>query len=191
MAGKMRLVVGVTGASGAVYGVRLLEVLREQDVETHLIVSSWGAEMIRYETELTIEDVKTLASFVYSDDDLAARPSSGSFRFDGMVVIPCSMKTVAAISSGYTSTLLTRAADIALKEGRKLVLVPRETPLNAIHLRNLLSLSRLGVVILPAMPAFYHKPKSMSDLIDHLVGKVLDQLDLKHDLYRRWQPPSA
>lgn len=180
----------MTGASGAVYGIRLLEVLKEDNVETHLIITPWGAKMIEYETELTVDDVKTLASYVYDDKDLAARLSSGSFKLDGMVVIPCSMKTVAGIASGYTSTLLTRAADVALKEGRKLVLVPRETPLNAIHLQNLLELSRLGVTILPAMPGFYHKPKSMSDLVDQVVGKALDQFDLKHALYRRWQSAS-
>lgn len=180
---------GITGASGAIYGVRLLEALKKHNVETHLIISSWGAEMIRYETELRVEDVKALASHVYDDNDLSARPSSGSFRLDGMVVIPCSMKTVAGIASGYTSTLLTRAADVALKEGRRLVLVPRETPFSAIHLRNMLELSRLGVTILPAMPGFYHKPKSVNDLVDHVVGKVLDQFNIRHDLFKRWQPP--
>jgi 4-hydroxy-3-polyprenylbenzoate decarboxylase len=143
--------------------------------------------MIGYETELAVDDVKAFASYVYDDKDLAASLSSGSFQFDGMVVIPCSMKTIAGISAGYTSTLLTRAADVALKEGRKLILVPRETPLNAIHLKNLLDLSRLGVIILPAMPGFYHKPKSISDLVDQIVGKVLDQFDLEHTLYKRWQ----
>ncbi|MEE9585298.1 MAG: UbiX family flavin prenyltransferase [Nitrososphaerales archaeon] len=187
MAKKMRLAIGITGASGAVYGIRLLEVLKEHNVETHLIITQWGAKMIRYETELAVDDVKAFASYVYDDKDLAASLSSGSFQFDGMVVIPCSMKTIAGISAGYTSTLLTRAADVALKEGRKLILVPRETPLSAIHLKNLLELSRLGVIILPAMPGFYHEPKSISDLVDQIVGKVLDQFDLEHTLYKRWQ----
>jgi len=183
----MRLVIGISGASGALYGTRLLEVLKNKKIETHLIVTNWGAEIIRHETGLSVDYVKTLASHVYDDNDLASDVSSGSFKFDAMIIIPCSMKTIAGIASGYSSTLLTRVADVALKEKRKLILVPRETPLSAIHLKNMLTLSRLGVVILPAMPAFYHKPKSINDLSNHIVGKVLDQLDIKHNLFKRWQ----
>jgi 4-hydroxy-3-polyprenylbenzoate decarboxylase len=182
------LVVGISGASGAVYGIRLLEVLKGKGVETHLVITPWGEEMIRVETEMSPEDVKNLATIVYDDKDMAARVSSGSFQFDGMIVIPCSMKTVSAIANGYASTLLVRAADVTLKEGRKLVIVPRETPVNQVHLKNLLQLAQMGVTVLPAMPGFYHRPNSMSDLVDHVVGKVLDQFSIEHNLYRRWQP---
>ncbi|HEY4699714.1 MAG TPA: UbiX family flavin prenyltransferase [Nitrososphaerales archaeon] len=183
----MRLVIGISGASGALYGTRLLEVLKNKKIETHLIVTNWGTEIIKHETGLSVDYVKTLASKVYNDNDLASDVSSGSFKFDAMIIIPCSMKTIAGIASGYSSTLLTRVADVALKEKRKLILVPRETPLSAIHLKNMLTLSRLGVVILPAMPAFYHIPKSINDLSNHIVGKVLDQLEINHNLYKRWQ----
>ncbi len=187
MSAKMRLIIGISGASGAVYGVRLLEILNELKVETHLIVTAWGQSILEQETDLTFEKVSSLADYVYDDTDLSAGPSSGSFKIDGMVVIPCSMKTVASISSGITSSLLTRVADVTLKEGRRLILVPRETPLSAVHLKNLNDLSRFGVTILPAMPGFYNKPKSLGDLVDHIVGKVLDQLDLKHNLYEPWK----
>lgn len=183
-----RLVVGISGASGAIYGVRLLEVLKSKGVETHLIITPWGEEMIRVETDMSPDDVKNLATQVYDDKDMAARVSSGSFKFDGMVVIPCSMKTISAIANGYASTLLVRAADVTMKEGRKLVVVPRETPVNQVHLKNMLQLAQMGVTVLPAMPGFYHRPISMGDLVDHVVGKVLDQFNIEHNLYKRWQP---
>jgi 4-hydroxy-3-polyprenylbenzoate decarboxylase len=183
----IRLIVGISGSSGAIYGVRLLEVLKEMGVETHLIITYWGEEMILHEIGLSNKDVKKLCHHVYNDNDLSAPISSGSFLVDGMVIIPCSMKTIAAIASGYTSTLLIRAADVAIKESRKLVVVPRETPLNSIHLSNMLELAQLGVTVLPAMPGFYHKPKSISEMIDHIVGKVLDQFHIEHHLYRRWK----
>tara|TARA_B100001971_G_C18094876_1_gene485539 strand:- start:104 stop:679 length:576 start_codon:yes stop_codon:yes gene_type:complete len=187
MSEKIRLVIGISGASGAVYGIRLLEILKELKVETHLIITAWGQSILEQETDITFEKVRSLADYVYDDTDLSAGPSSGSFKVDGMIVIPCSMKTVASISSGITSSLLTRVADVTLKEGRRLILVPRETPLSAVHLKNLNDLSRFGVTILPAMPGFYNKPKSIGDLVDHIVGKVLDQLDLKHNLYEPWK----
>ena len=159
---RPRLVVGISGATGAIYGIRLLEHLRARgDVETHLVVSRWAEETIRLETEYTLEQVRGLADVSYGADDVAAAISSGSFRTAGMVVLPCSMKTVSAIANGYGHDLLTRAADVTLKERRPLVLSPRETPLSAIHLENMLKLSRMGVQIVPPMPSFYHRPKEI------------------------------
>ncbi|MCG0278550.1 MAG: UbiX family flavin prenyltransferase [Thermanaeromonas sp.] len=182
----MRLIVAMTGATGAIYGIRLLEILKEKGLETHLILSRWAEETIKVETSWTVEAVRELASACYREDDLGASLASGSFRHQGMIIIPCSMKTLAAVAHGLAMNLITRAADVTLKEGRKLVLVPRETPLNAIHLENMLKLARLGAVILPPMPAFYHHPRSLQDLIDHLVGRILDQFDIDHRLYQRW-----
>ncbi len=183
---KIKLSIGITGASGALYGIRMLEVLKELDVETHLIITSWGRKIIEYETDKTIKQVESLASFVYNDAELDSNPSSGSFKLDGMIIIPCSMNTIASISSGYSPTLLTRVADVSIKEGRRLILVPRETPLSVIHLNNMIELAKIGVTILPAMPGFYTNPKSVNDIINHVVGKVLDQLNLKHDLFKPW-----
>lgn len=182
----MRLVVGITGASGAIYGKRLLEVLRNKKIEAHLVVSEAAEKVIEHELEITKEDLEKLATHAYDEDDLAAPIVSGSFKTDGMVIIPCSMKTLAGISHGYSNNLILRAADVTLKEKRKLVLVPRETPLNIIHLRNMLNLAKQNVVILPAMPAYYHKPKSVDSLADYVVGKVLDILEIEHDLFKRW-----
>lgn len=182
----MRIVVAITGASGAIYGKRLLEVLREKDVEVYLIISNAGRLVVKEELRLAPEDLERLAVRAYDPEDLMAPLTSGSFKTEGMVVIPASMKTVASIASGYSDNLITRAADVALKEGRTLILVPRETPLSPVHLENLLKLSRMGVVILPAMPAFYHRPRRVEDLVDFIVGRILDQLGLDHDLYKRW-----
>ncbi|MBZ4653202.1 MAG: 3-octaprenyl-4-hydroxybenzoate carboxy-lyase [Peptococcaceae bacterium] len=182
----MRIVVGITGASGTIYGIRLLEALKKLDVETHLIMSNWALENLKLETDYSSENVKKLAFKYYANKDLGAAVSSGSFRTDGMVVIPCSMKTLAAIAHGYSDSLIQRAADVTMKERRKLILVPRETPLSSIHLENMLKLSRLGVVIMPPMPAFYHKPKDIIDIVDHLVARILDQLKIEHQLSSRW-----
>lgn len=182
----MRLVVAITGASGVIYGVRALEVLRKLQVETHLIMSEWGAKNIKIETDKTADYVSSLATKCYKDDNLAAAVSSGSFKTDGMAVIPCSMKTLAGIANAFDDSLVSRAAGVCIKEQRKLVLVPRETPLSKIHLDNMSKLADAGAVILPAMPGFYHRPKTMNDLIDHLVGKVLDQFNIDHDLFKRW-----
>lgn len=184
---KLKLSIGITGASGALYGIRMLEVLKELDVETHLIISSWGRKIIEYETDMTVKKVEALSSFVYDDAALDSNPSSGSFKLDGMIIIPCSMNTIANIASGSASTLLTRVADVSIKEGRRLILVPRETPISAIHLNNMTELARLGITILPAMPGFYTKPKTVNDIINHVVGKVLDQLNLEHDLFKPWE----
>ena len=181
-----RLVIGMTGSTGAIFGVRLLQVLAETDCETHLIVSKWAQQTVEHETSLTLADLKELATETYSPADMGAKVSSGSFHTDGMVVIPCSMRTAAAIAHGNGDHLVHRAADVILKERRKLVLVARETPLNDIHLENLLKLSRMGVTILPPMPAFYNQPKSLDDIVDHIVMRILDQFGISRDLMKRW-----
>jgi 4-hydroxy-3-polyprenylbenzoate decarboxylase len=182
----LRLVVAITGASGVIYGIRALEVLRKLEVETHLIMSEWGAKNVKIETDRTAEYVRSLATKCYEDDNMAAAVSSGSFKTDGMVVVPCSMKTLASIANGFDDSLVSRAAGVCIKEQRRLVLVPRETPLSKIHIGNMGRVADAGVVILPAMPGFYHRPKTMDDLIDHVVGKVLDQFDIDHGLFKRW-----
>lgn len=178
--------IAMTGATGAIYGVRLLQVLRDLGVETHLILSRWAEETIKLETPWEVKAVRDLASVSYHEQDMGAAPASGSFLHQGMVIVPCSMKTLASVAQGLASNLISRAADVTLKEGRKLILVPRETPLNAIHLENMLRLASLGAVIMPPMPAFYHHPRSLEDLVDHLVGRILDHLGLEHHLFSRW-----
>lgn len=182
----MKLVVGMTGATGAVIGIRLLQALQKLGVETHLVLSQWARATIEMETDYTVREVCALADYLYGPKDQAAAISSGSFRTDGMVVAPCSMKTVAAIRIGYGEGLIARAADVTIKERRQLVLVPRETPLSEIHLDNLLSLSRMGIAIVPPMPAFYHRPTSVDELLDNSVARVLDQFDLEMPGTRRW-----
>lgn len=185
----MRIIVGISGASGAIYGLRLLEELKKAGVQTHLIISAWARETIRLETDYTIEQAEALAGAIYDPHDQGAAVSSGSYRTDGMVVAPCSMKTLAGIAHGYSDSLLLRAADVCLKEQRKLILLPRETPLNPIHLENMLILARLGVVILPPVPAFYHRPRTAGEIVDQTVGRVLDHLGVEHQLSRRWKEP--
>ena len=182
----MLLIVAITGASGVVYGKRLLEVLRGKKVETYLIISKAAENVIKHELEMTKRELEKLASHVYDVNDLTAPIVSGSFKTDGMIVIPCSMKTLAGIAHGYSENLILRAADVMLKEKRKLVLVPRETPLSVVHLRNMLDLASQGVFVLPAMPAYYHKPQEIGDLIDFVVGKALDLLEIEHELFKRW-----
>ncbi len=182
-----RIVVGVSGASGAIYGVRLLEVLRDVgDVETHAIVSGAAKATIEYETERKVTDVLRLADVTYEEKDLAATLASGSFLTHAMAVAPCSMRTLGAIASSLSDNLIVRAADVHLKERRKLVLVVRETPLHAGHLKLMHELSVAGAVILPAAPGFYHRPKTLEQLVDHVVGKTLDQLGVAHELFPRW-----
>ncbi len=180
----MRYLVGISGSSGAAYGVRLIRALPH---EKALVISKTAGEILKYETGLALEEVAALADKAYEDDDLFAPVASGSYRFDAMVICPCSESTVAKIACGIADTLITRAAAVALKEGRRLILVPRESPLSAVMLENELKLARLGVVILPASPGFYPKPQSVDDMIDFVVGKILDQLGLENDLYRRWK----
>jgi 4-hydroxy-3-polyprenylbenzoate decarboxylase len=183
----MHLIVAITGCSGVIYGVRLLEACRKLGIETDLIVSQAAEKLLELELGKTIKDIRKLATRNYSQDDLAAPLASGSVKTDGMVIAPCSMKTLGAIASGIADNLITRAADVTLKEGRPLVLVPRETPLNLIHLENMVRLKLAGATILPAMPGFYHEPKEISELVDFIVGKILDVLGVEHKLYRRWQ----
>jgi len=183
----VRLILGITGASGVIYGKRLLEVLHDENIETHLVISRTAERIIKHELSMVKKDLENLASYVYEDDDWDCQIVSGSFKTDGMIIVPCSMKTLAGIASGYSDNVILRAADVTLKEKRKLVLVPRETPLSAIHLRNMLELAEQSVLIVPAMPAFYHKPKSINEVVDFVVGKILDLLDIEHALYVRWQ----
>lgn len=184
----MRLIVGITGATGAPLGVRLLEMLAAlPDVETHLVMSRWARTTIELETPCTHREVAKLADVVHGSADQAASISSGSFRTDGMVIAPCSMKTLAGIRAGYADGLVGRAADVVLKERRRLVLVPRETPLSEIHLENMLGLSRMGAVMVPPMPAFYNHPESTGDIVDHVVHRVLDQFDLPAPDAERWE----
>ncbi|MQY34375.1 putative UbiX-like flavin prenyltransferase [Streptomyces sp. RB17] len=184
----MRLIVGMTGATGAVFGVRLLERLATlAEVETHLVLSRWARTTIELETGLTVSEVTALADVSYAPEDQGAAISSGSFRTDGMIVVPCSMKTVAGIRAGYADGLVGRAADVVLKERRRLVLVPRETPLSEIHLENMLELARKGVQLVPPMPAFYNHPQSVDDIVDHVVTRILDQFDLPAPSAGRWE----
>lgn len=179
----MRVIIAITGASGSIYGVRLLEVLNNYNIETHCIISDAAKRIIKH--ELSPKDRGKLAK-CYGEGDIEAPYSSGSFKIDAMVIIPCSMKTLAAISMGFSGNAITRAADVTIKEGRRLILVPRETPLSPIHIENMLKLSKIGVNILPAMPGFYHSPKNLKDMVDFVVGRVLDSLGIEHDLYKRW-----
>lgn len=184
----MRLIVGMTGATGAIFGVRLLEALSElPGVETHLVLSRWARTTIELEMGMSAAAVGELADVVHHPEDQGATISSGSFRTDGMVIVPCSMKTLAGIRAGYAAGLVGRAADVILKERRKLVLVPRETPLSEIHLENMLELSRKGVQMVPPMPAFYNHPESIDDIVDHVVARILDQFDLALPSAKRWE----
>ena len=183
----MKVIVGISGASGVIYGIRLLQALRESPgVETHLVLSATGKLNIRLETDLKVSDVEALARHVHDDRNLAASISSGSFRCDAMVVAPCSMKSLSGIVNSYSDTLLTRAADVTLKDRRPLILVPRETPLHLGHCKLLYEAAQLGAIIAPPMPAFYNKPESVQDIVDHTVGRLLDLLGLESGLVRRW-----
>jgi 4-hydroxy-3-polyprenylbenzoate decarboxylase len=182
------VVVALTGSTGVILGIRLLEALRDLGVERHVVISEWAEKTLRVETAYSVDDVKALASVTYRVENQAAPIASGSYPTDGMAIVPCSMRTLAAISHGLSANLIQRAADVTIKEGRRLVLVPRETPLSAIHLENMLRLARLGVVVLPPVPAFYNHPHSLDDVIQHLVARTLDRLGIDNDLTRRWGP---
>ena len=184
--GKRRIVVGISGASGVIYGIRLLEVLKEMDVETHLVLTPPSKVTITAETDLQISDVERMATKVYRYNDIAATIASGSFQVDAMVIIPCSMHTLGALASGFADNLLLRAAEVNLKEKRPLIVVPRETPMTLIHLENMERIARAGAIVVPAMPAFYERPKTLDDIVNHLVGKVLDLLGIEHSLFHRW-----
>ncbi|NLN87411.1 MAG: UbiX family flavin prenyltransferase [Syntrophomonadaceae bacterium] len=182
----MRIIVGISGASGVVLGLELLKALKEHPVETHLLISEGARITFQYETEAIQDDVITLADHYYDMNDLAAPISSGSFPIDGMVIIPCSMKTLSAIAHGYADNLMVRAADVCLKENRRVVLVPRETPLGKVHLKNMLEAADNGCAIIPPMLTFYNSPHSLQDQIDHLIGKILMQFGLEHGAFKPW-----
>ena len=186
MSGRLHIVVGITGSTGAIYGIRILEVLQKAGHSTHLVLSEWGEKCIRMETAYDVKDVRRLAGEVSDARNMASGVSSGTHTTDGMIVAPCSMKTLSAIANGYDDTLVARAAGVTIKESRRLVLMARESPLSAIHLENMLKLARLGVVILPPVTEFYTRPQTISDMVDHGVGKCLDQFGIDHGLYERW-----
>jgi 4-hydroxy-3-polyprenylbenzoate decarboxylase len=180
------LIVGISGSSGSILGIKLLEFLWSANYETHLVISSPAEGIIPHETEYGVEDVKKLAAKVYDNKDFFAPVASGSFKTDGMVIIPCSMKTLAGIASGYSDNLMLRSADVCLKERRKLVLVTRETPLSLIHISNMKKVTKAGAVVLPPVLSFYSKPKTIDDMVNHTIGKVLDVLGIENELYERW-----
>jgi 4-hydroxy-3-polyprenylbenzoate decarboxylase len=181
-----RVIVGITGATGAPLAVRVLQFLKDMDVEVHLVVSQWARATLVQECGISIKEFSLLARVVHNDRDQAASISSGSFHTDGMIIVPCSMKTLAAIRCGYADNLIARAADVTIKERRPLILVARETPLSRIHLENLLELSRIGAIIFPPTPAFYNRPQTIDEMLDHLAVRILDQFGLSHPAARRW-----
>lgn len=182
-----RIIVAISGASGSMLGIRLLEELKKLGLETHLIVSEPAIQIMKYETGKGISDLKKLVSKIHDNSDFFAPVASGSFKTDGMVIIPCSMKTLAGVASGFSDNLILRAADVCLKERRKLVLVTREMPLSAIHTDNMARVSRAGGIILPPVLSFYSKPKDINDMTNHVLGKVLDSLGIESDIYNRWK----
>src|SRR5436190_7173316 len=182
-----RIIVGITGATGTIFGVRLLEMLQDTNIETHLILSRWAARTLVHETSYTVEQVQALATHVHPVTDQGAPISSGSFVTDGMIIVPCTVRTLAAIAHGLSDNLIHRAADVILKERRRLVLAVREAPLSEIHLENMLKLARMGAVIAPPMPSFYGRPRSIDDLVNHTVVRLLDQLDIHLDVANRWE----
>lgn len=183
----MKVVVAITGASGTIYAIRLIKELKKSNIETHVVVSDMAKKIIEYETSYNIEDVYSNADYVYDEDDLFAQINSGSFKFDATCVIPCSMKTLSAIANGYGDNTITRVCDVTLKERRTLIITPRETPLRTVHLENMTKLSREGAIILPAMPGFYHKPKTINDQTNFIVGKILDILGIDNNLFTKWK----
>lgn len=184
----MKIIVGISGASGPQYGIRLLEVLQSiKNIETHLVISETAKTNIQLESDWRVEQIEALADFVYDVNDLTAAISSGSFRTDGMVIAPCSMKTLSGLANSFNLNLLIRAGDVVLKEKRRLIIVFRETPIHLGHLRLLTQLAEMGATIMPPVPAFYHRPKTIQDLIDHTTGKILDHLGIEHSLFRRWK----
>ena len=183
----MNILVGITGASGCIYGIRLVEELKKLGVKIHLIISEKAEKIIKYETNYAIEDIERLVEKKYDNDDLFAGPASGSYRLDGLVISPCSIKSLSSIANSFCDNLISRAAVCCLKEGVKLIIVLRETPLDLASINNMKKAKLGGAVILPAMPSFYHLPKNIDELINFVVGKILDQLDLKHNLFNRWE----
>jgi 4-hydroxy-3-polyprenylbenzoate decarboxylase len=186
-----RIVVGISGSSGSILGIKLLEFLWAENFETHLIISSPAASIIPEETDYNVDDVKKLATKVYENSDFFAPVASGSFKTEGMVIIPCSMKTLAGIASGYSDNLMLRAADVCLKERRKLVLIARETPLSLIHIKNMKKVTKAGAIVLPPMLSFYPKPKTVDDMVNIILGKTLDVMGIENKLYERWNGSSG
>jgi len=182
----MRVIVGISGGSGGIYGLALLKVLQELNIETHLVVTTMGEYVVEHECGVTLEELKGLATYYHDNKNFAAPIASGSFKTDAMVIIPSSMKTVASIAHGMSDNLLTRAADVIIKEKRKLVIVPRETPLSTIHLENMLKLAQAGATILPPTPGFYNHPETIGDIVGSIIGRVLDQLGIEHNIAKRW-----
>ncbi len=187
----MKLVVGISGATGAIYGIRMLQTLQACRIETHLVMSDSAKRTIEEETNFTVKEVEKLADHVHDNRDIGASIASGSFKTDGMLIAPCAIKSLSALANSYNDSLLVRAADVMLKEKRKLVVIPRETPLHTGHLRLLLAVAEMGAVLLPPMPAYYHMPKTIDDIINQTVGKALDQFDIEHQLFRRWEGGEA
>lgn len=183
----MRIIVAISGASGIPYAITLLEELKKENVETHLVISKVAKEIIPHESRYTPQEVEELADFIHREDDLHAIVNSGSFQFDAAIIIPCSMKTLSAIANAYGNNTITRVADVALKERRTLIIVPRETPLRTTHLENMTKLSREGAIILPAMPAFYHNPESVEDQLNFIVGKIFDIIGIDNKLFTKWK----
>jgi flavin prenyltransferase len=183
----MVLIISITGATGIIYGIRLLEVLSSiSNIETHLIISEAGETTIKYETNRDLADINKLAHYTYDIKDVGARLSSGSFKRDGMIIAPCTIKSMSALANSFTDNLIIRAGDVTLKERKKLLLLVRETPLHLGHLRNMERLTEMGAIIMPPVPAFYHKPATVQDIIDFTVGKMLDLFDIEHNLFQRW-----
>lgn len=181
------IIIAITGASGVIYSLKLLEALKKLNIETGVVVSKPAELIFDYELGIKLDEIKELANYFYEPNDLTSSINSGSFKFDSLVIVPCSMKTLSAIANGYGNNAITRVADVALKEKRKIVLVPRETPLRSIHLENMLEISREGGIILPAMPGFYHNPENIDDIINFVVGKILDSLNIENELFKRWE----
>jgi len=182
-----KIIIGITGASGVIYGIRLLEILNKLKIETHLILTNSAKKVLKHETHYTEKKIISMATHHHDESDIAASLASGSFKTDAMVIIPCSAKTLAGIATGYSTNLVLRAAEVCIKERRKLVLVPRETPVSYIQLKNMLHVTTAGAIVLPASPGFYHKPKNVNNLVDYVVGKVLDSLDIEHEIFKRWK----
>ena len=188
---EMKLIVGISGATGAIYGIRTLQTLKACQIESHLVLTDSAKKTIEMETTFSVKEVENLADYVHDNKDIGASISSGSFKTDGMLIAPCAIKSLSALANSYNDSLLVRAADVILKERRKLVVIPRETPLHIGHLKLLITVAEMGAVILPPMPAYYHMPKTIEDIVNQTVGKALDQFDVDHQLFKRWQGGEA
>lgn len=182
----MKIIVGITGGSGAIYALSLLKVLSDLNIETHLVVSDVGVQTVMYECGVSLDKLKAMSNFYYDNNDMFSAIASGSFKTNGMIIVPCSMKSMASIAHGFSDNLISRAADVCLKERRKLLIVPRETPLNEIHINNMLTLCRAGAMIMPACPPFYNHPVDLSDIVRSMVGRMLDLMDIENNLLNRW-----